>query len=979
MWTQVRLRLRSDGGGDVSLEKKKESQRRGTGCRTEACQRQRACLKEENLALTRALRVEREQRATLIAGELRAAGSRVIEMQRGVELDAGALKKLRCERSRWERLAGELGSLSVEQTNEIASLKEQIAALNTLLKERAREAEHALQKERAERKKRDREARRQQRVDFDASMQAEAARAASAAEREQEAARRAEEAEEERLQAEQRVAETGEEARHWKEMAESAREDAIREAEIKAAATDSSHEWTVRLLEKRLERAEARVQKTRTLAKVPESRTPEQWARLKAEAAKKAQRRERMAIGAFLDSHEWRLPDLAAELSKRGLLASLADTEPGTALHIARVQQLMSDLERRDFGTEFGLYLHFEMQLTLPKVHRVMQAASKKYCAATNRYEAKALWYDKHRTNTLVKVPRICPPVYKLQKVCNHIYQQLGTQLADDGRIAYKSLGVVMQELLARDCGKYEMPSLATFAARELSLPIVFSWDATGFGNQQFTTLVINNPYTPQSAQLLHILGLGNCSDGRDGSRRLMGTNLPIMNQMFAAQRNDLSWQIGEAKVNLEPSVVCDVSALRHCEHMANAGWCCCPREAALRKVPVKPDTVDEMMPLLATCESPKFHKRCVWSHNNIPGESLPRPCTAPGCTFAHNPETALAEQTAMYEFEVELLKDQTRAGKKKHLDWRKQHWLTHGNIQPGKFGEPLLHHDLDSQLLDPLHYAKLGIPKTPWKHGLLNNASDDARETISEQLKAWGHPLDTRRKEDNRVRRQKWFTGEAWGSFCGGKGGSPGGPIAIAALVKIVADDLETRGVSDGSGVIGADDSDIDGAQIATGGGAGSGDGGAGSAGGRGGARGGRGRGRGGRGRANFVRAANVRAIPVQDAEEADAELPYVPTALERAADPAHLELIRSRYGSRAPTLINVLLAFDGYFNWYYPLFDSIPFRCNMDVRYGRALSNCRTAIDMFEITERVTIHCHKSFLFHGAIFKVSRDILKV
>ena len=100
MWTQVRLRLRSDGGGDVSLEKKKESQRRGTGCRTEACQRQRACLKEENLALTRALRVEREQRATLIAGELRAAGSRVIEMQRRVELDAGALKKLRCERSR---------------------------------------------------------------------------------------------------------------------------------------------------------------------------------------------------------------------------------------------------------------------------------------------------------------------------------------------------------------------------------------------------------------------------------------------------------------------------------------------------------------------------------------------------------------------------------------------------------------------------------------------------------------------------------------------------------------------------------------------------------------------------------------------------------------------------------------------------------------------------------------------------------------
>jgi hypothetical protein len=33
--------------------------------------------------------------------------------------------------------------------------------------------------------------------------------------------------------------------------------------------------------------------------------------------------------------------------------------------------------------------------------------------------------------------------------------------------------------------------------------------------------------------------------------------------------------------------------------------------------------------------------------------------------------------------------------------------------------------------------------------------------------------------------------------------------------------------------------------------------------------------------------------------------------------------------------------------------------------------------AIDMSEITERVTIQHHKSFVFHGAIFKMSRDIL--
>ena len=62
-----------------------------------------------------------------------------------------------------------------------------------------------------------------------------------------------------------------------------------------------------------------------------------------------------------------------------------------------------------------------------------------------------------------------------------------------------------------------------------------------------------------------------------------------------------------------------------------------------------------------------------------------------------------------------------------------------------------MLEHDLDDQILDPLHMAELGLPKTPWKFGILRNASDDAREEISEQLREWKHPLDTRRKDDNK------------------------------------------------------------------------------------------------------------------------------------------------------------------------------------------------------------------------------------
>ena len=102
--------------------------------------------------------------------------------------------------------------------------------------------------------------------------------------------------------------------------------------------------------------------------------------------------------------------------------------------------------------------------------------------------------------------------------------------------------------------------------------------------------------------------------------------------------------------------------------------------------------------------------------------------------------------------------------------------------------------------ILDLLHLSELGNPKTLWKHGILNHASDDARQAIEDLLTEWKHRIDCRRKDANRVGAQKWFTGEAWATFCAGKRGSPGGPVAIAKLVKIIADDMQRRGVTRGS-----------------------------------------------------------------------------------------------------------------------------------------------------------------------------------
>ena len=108
-------------------------------------------------------------------------------------------------------------------------------------------------------------------------------------------------------------------------------------------------------------------------------------------------------------------------------------------------------------------------------------------------------------------------------------------------------------------------------------------------------------------------------------------------------------------------------------------------------------------------------------------------------------------------------------------------------------------------------------------------------------------------------------------------------------------------------------------------------------------------------------------------------AEVTRQPTALELAADPADLAIIRELFGSRAETIINSLLSFDGFFIWYFNLKESVDHDAPLSEKEAHALKNCRAAIDMMEIFERSSIRKHGSFMPHGAIFKTTRDIIKV
>ena len=794
-----------------------------------------------------------------------------------------------------------------------------------------------------------------------------AARSVEAAKHAEAEARRSE------ADAEQRA----EVAEELQRTADERADEAIQEAEAAAAAAadaeeaTSDAEYVKAVLEGKLRRSEQRaLEHAQKAAKLraeaqrgPRDRSVDEWAQLGREAEYKAAQRERLYLTDFLQSHEWRMQDVAAALDELGLVKKLFDTAPFYLEYVNRTKALMIQLEKSEFGEVFGMYLHYEMNLTFDKIHRLNQAACMKFAKELNHYNSKVLLYNPHLKDnphhrTIVKVPRLAPPFHQLVATKKKIEEKLNVKPGENGRLAYTCFNDVVQQLMMQDCGTQGMPALSHFDGRDNKVHLVISFDGTGFGSQQVNTIALNNPWTSQSAQMLRIFGIGNCADDRSGTTRLLGPNLSLINDMMTHPEKLV--KVMDAMVSFILFVVLDVAALRHTEHVSNSGWCCCGRDFALRQTPVKPTNVKEMYELLKECHEPTFEERCILSHTPLPGEDLPRAC--PRCSFGHDRDAVAGEYAALLADEVKLASDHTKKGKAAFSRWRMEHAHRHRNIQPGRYGAPMFRHNFNRVLLDALHLAELNMPKIAWKHCILTNASDDARALISEQLKEWRHPLDCRRKDDNRQRAQKWFTGEKWASFCLGIKGSPGGPRGIAAIMLIIAQDMQLNGNTAAPAAAAAAPPPPPPAAAPPAPAA---------------AR-----------RRGAFQARAIGAVATDTAAPSPApaiamasrvEVEHKPTVMEKAADPADLEVIRELYGSRAQTIINSLLAFDAFFAWYYPLKDSINMDSSLEEREARALDNMRCAIDVHEVYERCSIRNHKSFMPHGAIFKMTRDILTV
>ena len=548
-----------------------------------------------------------------------------------------------------------------------------------------------------------------------------------------------------RLLAAEEVADVEEVAAKAMEEAACARQEALdeaRAAEDTLQALDMK-EYQLMLSQRQVKRAHQKQatldERIRELEPIAINRSASEWANLRADAQRKATQRERQALRSFLKPHGWRAADLSVVLDELGLLNEcIFGTKEGWHCFFLKVKELHSRLENDDFGIRFGLFMHFEMRLTLPKIQQMVEAACKEYNRGSDRCKKKPWLSNPHDKSMVLMTPRIVPARTKLEPVIKAIGKTLGVQPSEEGLLAFRGFDLVVQELLMRDTGKLKMPTLPEFYGG-LNLPIVISRDATGKGSLQFTTAAARSPWASKSAQTLHIFAFGNCGDDRSGSSRLFGPNLKVINDLVEAAAEGRCSPVtieGEVRnIMIDPYFTDDVSALRHGEHMANSGWCGCSRDKALRQVPIasKPSTIAEMRAFVngdtGSCRELSCRERDILSHNPLPGKDIPEPCIAPGCKFGHDPSKAAAEYAGLLATEAALATDKSKRGKSKFTEWGMQHaWkgsTPHLNVRPGLHGRPLFRHHMKKQILDGLHHSELGAPKTPFKHGLLNNASD--------------------------------------------------------------------------------------------------------------------------------------------------------------------------------------------------------------------------------------------------------------
>ena len=242
--------------------------------------------------------------------------------------------------------------------------------------------------------------------------------------------------------------------------------------------------------------------------------------------------------------------------------------------------------------------------------------------------------YSSYSTQLLIHAPRITPPRSFLEPVLCGLKANTGLEITKNGRASLRPVMPVIAQLIVRDAGRCGTPTRAELRSGTV-LHLCISLDATGFGALQVTTLILFNPRLPQSSANVDIMGMGNVSDGGEGAIKLLGFNREVINRIItSAAHHPIFVPMPDDEtlpVRIKVWNVADLSCVRHCEHMLGSGMCCCP-PLALRRVPLKPNDIDEMKSLCVECVGPALPVRQALGHRKHNGRVL----ACPACDFGH-------------------------------------------------------------------------------------------------------------------------------------------------------------------------------------------------------------------------------------------------------------------------------------------------------------------------------------------------------
>jgi len=251
------------------------------------------------------------------------------------------------------------------------------------------------------------------------------------------------------------------------EAALQARLDVERQAtlEIKAAKEDK------RKLNKRLARAQGKA--AQGTAPRLRSCSVTDFNQKTPEARRKASERDRKMWSEVLNGDQ-RLDGLVSALKSQGRLDELFNVKElyEMHIHIEKVNGIMRMIEEEHYGVDFGLFLHYEMNLPLHKILRITHAGSHLYDKVEDMYVRKVILCNGYS----VKVPRLGPPRNVLEPVMRELEDSLGVETREDGRVAFLEFDKAIADIVNEDPGGGGMPPLEEFEGGKRRFPVVFSY-----------------------------------------------------------------------------------------------------------------------------------------------------------------------------------------------------------------------------------------------------------------------------------------------------------------------------------------------------------------------------------------------------------------------------------------------------------------------------------------------------------------------